>query len=272
MCTVTITHDVTGAPMVAGMVPGGGDPVRAAAAGRGRSAISSRCWKPAAHVDLAEHRCSRNRDRRGARRRASPRRPETPGQRFATHATEPLPSRPGAPRRIDARAPGAAAFAITPGQGDEAGLRQSKRPHMAPAGKAALAAVQQENGWFGGRRSYRKIDGRTTQAGNGIRHRSATGFFSHRPWDGTPRQSITTAPPCRGKKPSDRLSRAHRGARDRGANRGSSQRPAPAAWVGKSLNLRSSSVIDKRVSASVSCTVGTPHARNIAAWEVGPRP
>jgi len=26
MCTVTLTHDVTGAPMVAGMVPGGGDP------------------------------------------------------------------------------------------------------------------------------------------------------------------------------------------------------------------------------------------------------
>src|SRR5262245_18734447 len=26
VCTVTITHDVTGAPMVAGMVPGGGDP------------------------------------------------------------------------------------------------------------------------------------------------------------------------------------------------------------------------------------------------------
>jgi uncharacterized protein YndB with AHSA1/START domain len=28
VCTVTITHDVTGAPLVAGMVPGGGDPVR----------------------------------------------------------------------------------------------------------------------------------------------------------------------------------------------------------------------------------------------------
>ena len=28
MCTVTITHDVTGAPMVAGMVPGGGDPAK----------------------------------------------------------------------------------------------------------------------------------------------------------------------------------------------------------------------------------------------------
>jgi uncharacterized protein YndB with AHSA1/START domain len=28
MCTVTLTHDVTGAPLVAGMVPGGGDPVR----------------------------------------------------------------------------------------------------------------------------------------------------------------------------------------------------------------------------------------------------
>jgi len=26
VCTVTITHDVTGATMVAGMVPGGGDP------------------------------------------------------------------------------------------------------------------------------------------------------------------------------------------------------------------------------------------------------
>jgi uncharacterized protein YndB with AHSA1/START domain len=26
VCTVTISHDVTGAPMVAGMVPGGGDP------------------------------------------------------------------------------------------------------------------------------------------------------------------------------------------------------------------------------------------------------
>ena len=26
--TVTITHDVTGAPMVAGMVPGGGDPAK----------------------------------------------------------------------------------------------------------------------------------------------------------------------------------------------------------------------------------------------------
>ena len=47
VCTVTITHDVTGAPMVAGMVPGGGDPAGAAAAGRGSSAISSRCWKPA---------------------------------------------------------------------------------------------------------------------------------------------------------------------------------------------------------------------------------
>ena len=47
VCTVTLTHDVTGAPLVAGMVPGGGDPARAAAAGRGCSAISSRCWKPA---------------------------------------------------------------------------------------------------------------------------------------------------------------------------------------------------------------------------------
>jgi uncharacterized protein YndB with AHSA1/START domain len=28
VCTVTITHDVTGAPLVAGMVPGGGDPAR----------------------------------------------------------------------------------------------------------------------------------------------------------------------------------------------------------------------------------------------------
>ena len=28
VCTVTITHDVAGAPMVAGMVPGGGDPAR----------------------------------------------------------------------------------------------------------------------------------------------------------------------------------------------------------------------------------------------------
>ena len=28
MCTVTLTHDVTGAPLVAGMVPGGGDPVK----------------------------------------------------------------------------------------------------------------------------------------------------------------------------------------------------------------------------------------------------
>ena len=28
VCTVTITHDVTGAPMVAGMVPGGGDPAK----------------------------------------------------------------------------------------------------------------------------------------------------------------------------------------------------------------------------------------------------
>jgi uncharacterized protein YndB with AHSA1/START domain len=28
LCTVTITHDVTGAPMVAGMVPGGGDPAK----------------------------------------------------------------------------------------------------------------------------------------------------------------------------------------------------------------------------------------------------
>ena len=28
VCTVTITHDVTGAPMVAGMVPGGGDPAQ----------------------------------------------------------------------------------------------------------------------------------------------------------------------------------------------------------------------------------------------------
>ena len=28
VCTVTITHDVTGAPLVAGMVPGGGDPGR----------------------------------------------------------------------------------------------------------------------------------------------------------------------------------------------------------------------------------------------------
>jgi uncharacterized protein YndB with AHSA1/START domain len=28
LCTVTITHDVTGAPRVAGMVPGGGDPVK----------------------------------------------------------------------------------------------------------------------------------------------------------------------------------------------------------------------------------------------------
>jgi len=28
VCTVTLTHDVTGAPLVAGMVPGGGDPVR----------------------------------------------------------------------------------------------------------------------------------------------------------------------------------------------------------------------------------------------------
>ena len=28
VCTVTITHDVTGAPLVAGMVQGGGDPVR----------------------------------------------------------------------------------------------------------------------------------------------------------------------------------------------------------------------------------------------------
>lgn len=28
ICTVTITHDVTGAPMVGGMVPGGGDPVK----------------------------------------------------------------------------------------------------------------------------------------------------------------------------------------------------------------------------------------------------
>lgn len=28
LCTVTLTHDVTGAPMVARMVPGGGDPVK----------------------------------------------------------------------------------------------------------------------------------------------------------------------------------------------------------------------------------------------------
>src|SRR5262245_12252513 len=28
VCTLTITHDVAGAPMVAGMVPGGGDPAR----------------------------------------------------------------------------------------------------------------------------------------------------------------------------------------------------------------------------------------------------
>ena len=28
VCTVTITHDVTGAPMVAGMVQGGGDPAQ----------------------------------------------------------------------------------------------------------------------------------------------------------------------------------------------------------------------------------------------------
>lgn len=28
VCTVTLTHDVTGAPMVAGMVPGGGDPAQ----------------------------------------------------------------------------------------------------------------------------------------------------------------------------------------------------------------------------------------------------
>ena len=28
VCTVTLNHDVTGAPMVAGMVPGGGDPSR----------------------------------------------------------------------------------------------------------------------------------------------------------------------------------------------------------------------------------------------------
>jgi uncharacterized protein YndB with AHSA1/START domain len=28
VCTVTLTHDVTGAPLVAGMVPGGGDPAR----------------------------------------------------------------------------------------------------------------------------------------------------------------------------------------------------------------------------------------------------
>jgi hypothetical protein len=28
VCTVTITQDVTGAPMVAGMVPGGGDPAK----------------------------------------------------------------------------------------------------------------------------------------------------------------------------------------------------------------------------------------------------
>src|SRR3954447_24106106 len=28
VCTVTITHDVTGAPRVAGMVPGGGDPAQ----------------------------------------------------------------------------------------------------------------------------------------------------------------------------------------------------------------------------------------------------
>jgi uncharacterized protein YndB with AHSA1/START domain len=30
VCTVTITHDVTGAPRVAGMVSGGGDPTRGA--------------------------------------------------------------------------------------------------------------------------------------------------------------------------------------------------------------------------------------------------
>ena len=28
VCTVTITHDVTGAPLVAAMVPGGGDPAK----------------------------------------------------------------------------------------------------------------------------------------------------------------------------------------------------------------------------------------------------
>jgi uncharacterized protein YndB with AHSA1/START domain len=28
VCTVTLTHDMTGAPMVAGMVPGGGDPAQ----------------------------------------------------------------------------------------------------------------------------------------------------------------------------------------------------------------------------------------------------
>jgi uncharacterized protein YndB with AHSA1/START domain len=28
VCTVTLTHDVTGAPLVAGMVPGGGDPAQ----------------------------------------------------------------------------------------------------------------------------------------------------------------------------------------------------------------------------------------------------
>ncbi len=47
MCSLTIVHDVAGAPIVARMIPGQGDPTGVAAAGRGRSAISSRCWRPA---------------------------------------------------------------------------------------------------------------------------------------------------------------------------------------------------------------------------------
>ena len=99
-----------------------------------------------------------------------------------------------------ARAPGAAALAVTPGQGDEASLRQSKRPQMVPAGEAALAAMQQENGRFWGGRS-RQIDGRSTQAGTVFD--VVTHGLLPIGRDGDMHQSITAAPPCRGKKRSD---------------------------------------------------------------------
>ena len=47
VCTVTITHDVTGAPMVAGMVPGGGDPAKGGGGWPWVLSDLKSLWKPA---------------------------------------------------------------------------------------------------------------------------------------------------------------------------------------------------------------------------------
>ena len=53
VCTVTITHDVTGARRSPAWCRAAAITPAVAAAGRGSSAISSRSWKRLAHADVA---------------------------------------------------------------------------------------------------------------------------------------------------------------------------------------------------------------------------